>query len=113
MERVVSVVQNAKTNYETDPALVPIIQAIEKVSGVDFAKLVTNKLASRSLLTTFVRYPSQSVMGALPSNEGRGYITNRLIRRSVMHGRKLGISRSFLSELVPVIADIMGLTIKN
>lgn len=44
---------------------------------------------------------------ALPSNEGRGYILRRLIRRSVMHGQKLGIEKLFLNELVPVVADVM------
>lgn len=107
LERVVSVIQNAKTNYETD-LFVPIIQAIEKVSGVDFAS-AGDKQVSFKVIADHIRAVSFAISdGALPSNEGRGYILRRLIRRSVMHGRKLGISRSFLSELVPVIADIMG-----
>ena len=73
----------------------PIIQAIEKVSGVDFAS-AGDKQVSFKVIADHIRAVSFAISdGALPSNEGRGYILRRLIRRSVMHGRKLGISRSF------------------
>ena len=45
--------------------------------------------------------------GALPANEGRGYVIRRLLRRAVLHGQKLGIQGEFLTKLVPIVAEIM------
>ncbi|MCW6653112.1 alanine--tRNA ligase [Aerococcaceae bacterium NML210727] len=108
LERVVSVIQNTPTNFETD-LFMPIIRKIEALtSGVAFDS-AGDKKVSFKVIADHIRAVSFAISdGALPSNEGRGYILRRLIRRSVMHGRKLGIKTSFLSELVPVIAEIMG-----
>ncbi|MDO4432199.1 MAG: alanine--tRNA ligase [Aerococcaceae bacterium] len=108
LERVVSVIQNTKTNFETD-LFIPIIKAIEALTDGIIFEQAGDKQVSFKVIADHIRAVSFAISdGALPSNEGRGYILRRLIRRSVMHGRKLGIKRSFLSELVPVIADIMG-----
>ena len=106
LERVVSVIQNAKTNYETD-LFVPIIQAIEKVSGVDFAS-AGDKQVSFKVIADHIRSLAFAIGdGALPGNEGRGYVLRRLLRRAVMHGRRLGISDAFLYKLVPTVGQIM------
>lgn len=108
LERVVSVIQDTPTNFETD-LFMPIIKAIETYAdGVEFETAEALKVSFK-VIADHVRAVSFAISdGALPSNEGRGYILRRLIRRSVMHGRKLGINGSFISKLVPVIADIMG-----
>lgn len=107
LERVVSIIQDAPTNFETD-LFMPIIRKIEELSnGVHYgmdAKVDT----SFKVIADHIRAVSFAIGDrALPSNEGRGYILRRLIRRSVMHGQKLGINRLFLFELVPVVAEIM------
>lgn len=107
LERVVSVFQNARTNFETDLFL-PIIEATAKLSGKyqygdDPEKDISFKvIADHARAVTFAIGD-----GALPSNEGRGYVIRRLIRRAVMHGQKLGIEQAFLYKLVPVVGKIM------
>ena len=107
LERLVSVFQHARTNFETDLFL-PLIEQTEKFSagrsyGKDSADDVSFKvIADHIRAITFAIGD-----GALPSNDGRGYVIRRLIRRAVMHGRKLGIEGSFLYKLVPVVGKIM------
>ena len=107
LERVVSIFQNAKTNFETDLFL-PLIDATEKMS--DNKKYDDNEQddISFKVIADHARAISFAIGdGALPSNEGRGYVIRRLIRRAVMHGQKLGIEGSFLTQLVPVVGNIM------
>ncbi len=107
LERIASVLQEAPTNFETD-LFMPIIKKVQEISGVDYETADELK-QSFKVIADHVRAVTFAVAdGALPSNEGRGYVLRRLIRRSVMHGRKLNINDPFLSELVPVIGDIMG-----
>ncbi|MHA7612373.1 alanine--tRNA ligase [Weissella viridescens] len=107
LERLVSVFQHADTNFETDLFL-PIIHAIEGMSdgkkyGDDPELDVSFKvIADHARAVTFAIGD-----GALPSNEGRGYIIRRLLRRAVVHGRRLGINQVFLKNLVPVVGQIM------
>lgn len=107
-ERLVSVIQNTPTNFETD-LFMPIIKTIEQfANGAKYEDSEELKVSFK-VIADHVRAVSFAISdGALPSNEGRGYILRRLIRRSVMHGRKLGIKGTFMSQLVPVIADVMG-----
>ncbi|HFI0462941.1 TPA: alanine--tRNA ligase [Streptococcus suis] len=107
LERMVSVLQDVPTNFETD-LFVPIIEKIGQIAGKDYQSSDKDKVSFK-VIADHIRAVTFAISdGALPSNEGRGYILRRLIRRSLMHGRKLGITRTFLSELVPVIVDIMG-----
>lgn len=106
LERMVSIIQDAPTNFETDLFL-PIIHQVEKMSGKTYGE---NKLQDISfkVIADHIRALSFAIGdGALPSNEGRGYVLRRLLRRAVMHGKKLGIDKAFLYELVPVVGKIM------
>ena len=106
LERLASVVQDTPTNFETD-LFMPIIKEIEKLSGKTYGEDSTADVSFK-VIADHIRAISFAIGdGALPSNEGRGYVLRRLIRRSVMHGRKLGIEKTFLSSLVPVVANIM------
>ncbi|MFT8408350.1 alanine--tRNA ligase [Liquorilactobacillus satsumensis] len=107
LERVVSVFQNARTNFETDLFL-PLINETAKISGQ--AKYGDSAATDVSFKVTadHIRAVTFAIGdGALPSNEGRGYVIRRLIRRAVMHGQKLGIEQAFLYRLVPLVGKIM------
>ncbi|BAL62217.1 alanine--tRNA ligase [Melissococcus plutonius] len=107
LERMVSIVQEAPTNFETDLFL-PIIHEIEKLSGK--AKYGENPQIDISfkVIADHIRALSFAIGdGALPSNEGRGYVLRRLLRRAVMHGKKLGIDQAFLYQLVSIVGEIM------
>ncbi|MBG9979697.1 alanine--tRNA ligase [Facklamia sp. DSM 111018] len=107
LERMASVIQDTPTNFETD-LFMPIIEQIETLTDKKYGQ--DQKInTSFKVIADHIRAVSFAISdGALPSNEGRGYILRRLIRRALMHGRKLGIHRTFLSELVPVIVEMMG-----
>ena len=107
LERMVSIVQDAPTNFETDLFL-PIIHAVEKLSKqVKYGENPVTDI-SYKVIADHIRALSFAIGdGALPSNEGRGYVLRRLLRRAVMHGKKLGIEKAFLYDLVPVVGEIM------
>lgn len=106
LERMVSIIQNAPTNFETDLFL-PIIGEVEKMSGKEYAKDPAQDISFK-VIADHIRALSFAIGdGALPSNEGRGYVLRRLLRRAVMHGKKLGINEAFLYKLVPVVGHIM------
>jgi len=106
LERLVSVFQNADTNFETD-LFMPIIEKVESISGLKYGEDAERDISFK-VIADHARAVTFAIGdGALPSNEGRGYIIRRLLRRAVLHGHKLGIEKSFINELVPVVADIM------
>ncbi|GMC04515.1 hypothetical protein K4E_20700 [Enterococcus thailandicus] len=107
LERMVSIVQDAPTNFETD-LFMPIIHAVEKLSNqVKYGESPATDI-SYKVIADHIRALSFAIGdGALPSNEGRGYVLRRLLRRAVMHGKKLGINQAFLYKLVPVVGEIM------
>ncbi|KRN47495.1 alaS protein [Pediococcus damnosus] len=106
LERVVSIFQNAPTNFETDLFL-PLIHETEKFSGKKYNDDKEQDVAFKVIADHARAITFAIGDGALPSNEGRGYVIRRLIRRAVMYGQKLGIKESFLFKLVPVVGKIM------
>ncbi|MDV7756828.1 alanine--tRNA ligase [Liquorilactobacillus mali] len=107
LERVVSVFQNARTNFETDLFLPLIKKAEELGNGVKYGDSPATDVSFK-VVADHIRAVTFAIGdGALPSNEGRGYVIRRLIRRAVMHGQKLGIDKAFLYLLVPIVGQIM------
>lgn len=105
LERLAAVMQGAKTNFETD-LFMPIIREVEKLSGKTYDPDGDNM--SFKVVADHIRALSFAIGDrALPGNEGRGYVLRRLLRRAVMHGRKLGIKETFLYKLVPTVGKIM------
>lgn len=108
LERVVSILQDAPTNFETD-LFMPIIEKVEVLSKVKKYGEDSIDDISFKVIADHVRAVSFAIGdGALPSNEGRGYVLRRLLRRAVMHGKKLGIDEAFLFKLVPIVGSIMN-----
>ena len=107
LERVVSIIQDAPTNFETD-LFMPIIHAVEALgTNVKYGDAPQTDVSFK-VIADHIRALSFAIGdGALPSNEGRGYVLRRLLRRAVMHGKKLGINEAFLYILVPVVGEIM------
>ena len=104
LERMACVIQGVETNFDTD-LFMPIIRATEEMSGVKYTQETATAF---KVIADHVRTVTFAVAdGALLSNEGRGYVLRRLLRRAVRYGKKLGIDRAFMYELVPVVADIM------
>lgn len=97
-ERIVSVIQNAKTNFETD-LFQPIIKQIEALTGQSYTGQVSFKIIADHIRTLVMALAD----GAVMSNEGRGYVLRRLLRRAMKHGRSLGRQDAFLYELVPTV----------
>lgn len=107
LERVVSVFQNARTNFETDLFMPLIKKAQELGNGVVYGDEAATDVSFK-VIADHIRAVTFAIGdGALPSNEGRGYVIRRLIRRAVMHGQNLGIQDAFLYKLVAIVGQIM------
>ena len=105
LERLASVVQNKRTNFETD-LLYPIIEYASKISGIEYGS-DPEKDVSLKVIADHARSMAIMIMdGILPSNEGRGYVLRRILRRAVRHGRMLGIKDKFLAGAIDSVVDI-------
>ncbi|MFJ7826877.1 alanine--tRNA ligase [Psychrobacillus sp. NPDC096623] len=106
LERMTSVMQDVPTNFDTDLFL-PIIRQTEQISGKAYRANEVDDTAFK-VIADHVRTVAFAIGdGALPSNEGRGYVLRRLLRRAVRFAKQLGIEKPFLYELVPVVGEIM------
>lgn len=107
LERLVSVIEGTRTNFETD-LFMPIIEKTESLSAGKQYNANDKDDVSFKIIADHARTVTFAIGdGALPSNEGRGYVLRRLIRRAVLNGKKLGIEKDFLYQLVPVVGEIM------
>ena len=109
LERMAAIMQHKGSNYEGD-VMSSLIELGERLSGKEYGASSTNPcdkslriLADHSRAVTFM-----IADGILPSNEGRGYVLRRLLRRAVYHGRLLGIQGAFLTEYAHEVERIMG-----
>lgn len=106
LERMVCVIQDTPTNFETDLFL-PIIKEVEKLASVNYGKGADSDVAYR-VIADHIRTVTFAVSdGALPSNEGRGYVLRRLLRRAVRFAKQIGIEKPFMYQLVNNVASIM------
>lgn len=105
-ERIVSVIQGVSSNYDTD-LFQPVISEIEKISGRSYQKGPQG--TAHRVIADHIRALVFAITdGAFPSNEGRGYVLRRLLRRAARFGRELGFKDPFLFDLVPVLVREMG-----
>ena len=106
-ERVCAVMQGVTSNFDTD-VFAPLMKWIEQHSGVRYGAAHDSDVAFR-VVADHARAVSFAIAdGVLPSNEGRGYVIRRILRRAARYGRKLGQHEPFLHLLVPVIVQQMG-----
>ncbi|MDS4005204.1 alanine--tRNA ligase [Staphylococcus capitis] len=106
LERMASISQNVRTNYETD-LFMPIINEVENVSGKKYLEVEEQDVAFKVIADHIRTIAFAIADGALPANEGRGYVLRRLLRRAVRFSQSLGISEPFMFKLVDIVAEIM------
>ena len=105
LERILSTVNGLKDHYETD-LFKPIIEEIERLTSI---KCVGDEGVPHRVIADHLRMLSFSIAdGAMPSNEGRGYVIRRVLRRASRYGKLLSLNEPFIFKLVNVLCDIMG-----
>ncbi|RNL20646.1 alanine--tRNA ligase [Slackia faecicanis] len=107
LERMAAIMQGVQSNYETD-VIRDLIGVGERLSGKEYKADAVSDLSLRIVADHSRSVTFMIADGILPSNEGRGYVLRRLLRRAVMHGHKLGIEGAFLSNYVDAIVRLMG-----
>jgi alanyl-tRNA synthetase len=103
LERTLAVLQGVRSNYETD-LFTPIIQEINKISGMP----IEDHLVTYQVISDHIRSLVFAITdGVVPSNEGRGYVLRRILRRAVRHGKLLNLNEPFLHKLVEPLVRVM------
>ena len=104
LERIATILQGKTSNYDTDLFL-PIIESLQDIAGSSYDE---DPIPHR-VIADHIRMLCFSIAdGALPSNEGRGYVLRRILRRAARFGRRLGLENPFLYQLVDVMAEMMS-----
>ncbi|PYV58959.1 MAG: alanine--tRNA ligase [Acidobacteria bacterium] len=112
LERITAVLQGVISNYETD-LFVPLIKRAAELTGADLQKETRKEAQAKSAASLRVIADHSRAAtflisdGVLPSNEGRGYVLRKIIRRAITHGRLLGQTKPFLHEMVFTVRDLM------
>ena len=109
LERITAVMQNRDSNYDTD-LFMPLLDEVGRLSGHQYGRTADNPedismrvVADHARATTFL-----IADGVIPSNEWRGYVLRKIMRRAMRHGKHLGLTEPFLHELVAVLDRHMG-----
>jgi alanyl-tRNA synthetase len=107
MERIACIMQKTSSLFETD-LLYPIVEAAADAIGVRYTdshdtRMSLNVIADHVRALTFVLSE-----GVVPSNEGRGYVMRRILRRAARHGKKIGMDKPFLFSLIDVVIETIG-----
>ncbi|HVH86879.1 MAG TPA: alanine--tRNA ligase [Terriglobales bacterium] len=112
LERVSAVLQGVLSNYDTD-LFTPLIKRAAELTGTDLKKELaaeqhTRSAASLRVIADHARACTFLISdGVLPANEGRGYVLRKILRRGIRHGRLLGQTKPFMSEMVYAVRDLM------
>src|SRR5579864_1874785 len=112
LERLAAVLQGKVSNYDTD-LFVPLMKKAAELCGVDYEKETRAETGARGAASLRVIADHSRAAtflisdGVLPSNEGRGYVLRKIIRRAITHGRLLGQTKPFLCEMVFAVRDLM------
>ena len=106
LERLASVLQGVPTNYDTD-LFTPIHEYMRELLGHDPEKFEAERFSYQVIADHVRALTFLAADGVRPSNEGRGYVMRRILRRAVRHGRLLGRHEPFLAELSGVVVDTM------
>jgi alanyl-tRNA synthetase len=106
LERLTAVIQSKKSNYDTD-LFTPIIRFVEKTAGIAYGKNADNDISIRVIADHSRAITFLIGDGITPSNEGRGYVLRRILRRAARHGKLLGINKPFLNQSAQVVIDMM------
>jgi len=103
LERALAVLQGVHSNYETD-LFIPIIKKIEEISGKNYK---TNAVSFQVIADHIRSLVFAICDGVVPSNEHRGYVLRRILRRAMRHGKLLGLKEPFLYRLINVLIEVM------
>jgi len=107
LERLAAVAQGVFSNYDSD-LFMPLLTVIAKRAGTQYGKTDTVDRSMRVIADHLRAITFLMADGVLPSNEGRGYVLRRILRRAARHGRLLGIVEPFLHELTATVVDQMS-----
>jgi alanyl-tRNA synthetase len=113
LERVTAVLQGVVSNYDTD-LFTPLIRRAAELTGASLKKEIEKESHSKSAASLRVIADHSRAAtflisdGVIPSNEGRGYVLRKIIRRAITHGRLLGQTKPFLHQMVVTVRDLMN-----
>jgi alanyl-tRNA synthetase len=107
LERVASILQGVPSNFETD-IMAELMTLATGITGVGYGRAEKTDVSLRILADHARSVTFMIADGILPSNEGRGYVLRRLLRRAVRHGRILGVTDPFMGRLVDRVVETMG-----
>jgi alanyl-tRNA synthetase len=107
LERIAAVVQGRESSYDTD-LFAPLIQAAGRLADREYGRNALDDVSLRVIADHLRALTFLIADGVLPGNEGRGYVLRKIMRRAMRHGRRLGIEKPFLGELIPEMVELMA-----